>query len=41
MIITPESFWLCGRPQDILFQINELKKRYHTVREVIDFYIKK
>lgn len=38
MLITPESFWLCGHPQQILCQINELKKQHFYVREVIDFY---
>lgn len=41
MIITPESFWLMGRPHDILLQISALKKSHTTVREVIDFYLKK
>jgi len=41
MIITPESFWLSGHPQEILLKINELKKSFNTVSEVIDFYLKK
>ena len=41
MLITPESFWLFGHPQDILLQISALKKSHTTVREVIDFYTKK
>lgn len=41
MIITPESFWLCGHPRDILLQISALNNNHTTVREVIDFYTKK
>jgi len=41
MIITPESFWLIGHPQDILLQLKSLKNNHTTVREVIDFYLKK
>lgn len=35
MIITPQGFWLSGNPQEILEQIDELRKKYFYVREVL------
>jgi hypothetical protein len=38
MLITPESFWLCGRPREILRQIKELQRKHYYVQEVIGLY---
>jgi hypothetical protein len=35
MIITPQSFWLFGKPQDILQQIKELRKGSYYVQDFL------